>query len=731
MVVKARAAALRLKTMKTDVRGIICFAAAALLISAAAGRGEDAMKDTTAALKSGDLALEFSVRDGQLALTSLKSGRAAWVEAPAQGQALWQIALNGPGTQTAEVPCTGLKVSRIEERPERVTIEWAEDASHGLKGVTMTVRAEPKTNMTHWSLSAELAEGWQVRRADFPRIPGIALRRGLKFAAPAGWGCEYTVKPGMSYGGTYPSVMAAMQFAAYYNGGRGLYIGLHDRSGSHKHLSARADAAGAAFICTNWPAIDRKATSFRLPYEAAIGAFRGDHYEAAHIYREFTSETKWGKNLSLAKRGIPDWMRETDIWLMPDPEPLTNVESCRKAAAYFGVPISLHWYRWHEIPYDTLYPEYFPPKAGFVEGIKKLQEAGFHVMPYINGRLCDPNSKTWNDEGGSKWAARKDSGEPYTEVYGSKVPLNVMCPATEFWQNKIAGLVKRLTQECGVDAVYIDQIGAAYPERCLAEDHGHLPGGGTFWVDGYRRMLDQIRRELPKGKALTTEEDGECWNDQLDALLLVNTPTSASARPVPIFPAVYSGRALSFGFQYIPGDDLQRSLPWRAKMARAFVWGSQLGWVNVDRIMDPKAAAEAEFLRNLARCRNHGHEFLARGRFLGEVAAEGDNPRIKGEGTGSFSGTYPIDLPSVLASAWLSDDGAAAVALANVSDEAREVTVNLPLEAAGVNEGGRFEVTVFGPEGRLSSARSSAPAQSVSVPARSAALVVVRGPGSK
>jgi len=48
-----------------------------------------------------------------------------------------------------------------------------------------------------------------------------------------------------------------------------------------------------------------------------------------------------------------------------------------------------------------------------------------------------------------------------------------------------------------------------------------------------------------------------------------------------------------------------------------------------------------------------------------------------------------------------------------------------------VNEGGRFEVTVFGPEGRLSSARSSAPAQSVSVPARSAALVVVRGPGSK
>lgn len=712
-------------------RKLFCAAAAALLLPPAAARGEITMTDTTALLKSGDMTLVFAGKAGRLTLRELSSGRTQWLNAAGEDASLWQLALKGPGTQTSDVPAAALTVSRVDEQPGRVAIQWSGDAAKGVLGVEMAVRAEPEKSLTHWSLSAKLAQGWAVARADFPRLPNIALRRGLKFAAPAGWGCQYKVQPGMSYGGTYPSVMAAMQFAAFCDAARGLYIGLHDARGSHKHLTAKADENGASFVCVNWPAIEPGAGEWRLSYEPVIGALRAGYLQAASIYRDFTQQTKWGKDLTLAKRAVPQWLRETDLWLMPAPEPIENVEPCVKAGQFFGVPISLHWYRWHEIPFDTLYPEYFPARQGFAEGVRSLQQAGFHVMPYINGRLCDPNSKTWNDEGGSRWAARKEDGEPYTEVYGSKVPLNVMCPATGFWQDKVAGLVRQLTRECGVDAVYIDQIGAAYPERCFASDHGHPPGGGTFWVDGYRRMLDQIRRELPKGKALTTEEDGECWNDQLDALLLVNTPTSSAVRPIPLFPAVYSGRAIAFGFQYIPADDLERSLPWRAKMARAFIWGSQLGWINVDRIMDPKAAAEAELLRNLARCRRGAREFLAEGRFLGELEAGGDNPPVKGEGTASFGGgTYAIELPSVLASAWKSEAGAAAVALANITDEDREVTIALPLKAAGVEDGDRFEMSVVGPDGRPLARRTSEKDQRVVVPARSAAVVVAKRIGA-
>src|SRR4030042_1481548 len=70
--------------------------------------------------------------------------------------------------------------------------------------------------------------------------------------------------------------------------------------------------------------------------------------------------------------------------------------------------------------------------------------------------------------------------------------------------------------------------------------------------------------------------------------------------------------AITLGFQYFPGADLDRGLPFRAKMARAFAWGAQLGWIGA-QILDPKYAHEAEYLRNLAQCRHRAHEFLEYG----------------------------------------------------------------------------------------------------------------------
>jgi len=222
--------------------------------------------------------------------------------------------------------------------------------------------------------------------------------------------------------------------------------------------------------------------------------------------------------------------------------------------------------------------------------------------------------------------------------------------------------------------VYIDQITAAHPVRCFNPNHGHPIGGGRFWVDGYRKLLDLVRAKLPKDHMITSEEDAECWIDQFDALLLVNTPITAGT-PIPLFPAVYSGRTVVFGFLYFPKDDLERSLPFRAKMARCFVYGSQLGWIQPKLIMQPEFAKEAEFLRNLAQCRRSGHKYLTYGKFLGLLSVRGDNPRVKGEGSGSFGGSYKIDLPAVMASAWQSEDGREAIAVANMSDEAREVEV--------------------------------------------------------
>lgn len=639
-------------------------------------QGAEMIKHDGIYLNSGKLRLKFDIAGDRLLFTDLSdaSGTNRLAET-AEPCTLWRIEFRSPDDVSREIGSADCALSDAKPDGDEARFTWRVPLDGKAAEVTMSIRLADGDPISYWSLRAKLPPGWKVIRADFPIIPNVKLEKGLRFAAPAGWGVEYDVKPGAAYEGTYPSCVAAMQFGAFYNRGRGLYIGAHDPQANHKVLRMRASENRASFAFVNWPAISEKGGGvYKVPFEAAIGVFTGDYYDAAQIYREFTFKTPWGKAGPVSKRPIPQWVKDTDLWLRPDGSAEENVEVTKQALKYFDVRTSLHWYRWHVIPYDTLYPEYFPPLPGFAEGIRELQKAGTHVMPYINGRLCDPNSKTWTEERGSESAARQENGEPYTEVYGSKVPMNVMCPYTAQWREKVAGLVDRLIRECGVDGVYIDQISAAHPVRCFNANHGHPIGGGHFWVDGYRKLLNLVRAKLPKERMITTEESAECWIDQFDALLLVNTPITAGT-PIPLFPAVYSGRTVVFGFLYFPKDDLERSLPFRAKMARCFVFGSQLGWVQPKLIMQPEFAKEAEFLRNLAKCRATGHKYLTYGKFLGLLNVRGDNPRVKGEGSGSFGGSYKIDMPSVIGSSWLAEDGSLGIALANMSDAPHEVEV--------------------------------------------------------
>lgn len=623
--------------------------------------------------------IAFATGTSRVVLKSLSDTRDThWAGPAGEKASLWHVAMRGPNAAAVDVSSSDLSISAAQHDAQQARFTWKPPVGNSIAEISLTIDVSQPDGLSIWHLTANVPDGWTVVRADWPILPGIHGTPDLKMAAPFGWGLEYDVKPGMSYEGTYPSLVTSMPFVAFYGAGNGLYVGIHDKHAHHKHLAVKSRDDGTTLTWTHWPSdSDTVQGRYDPPFDAAVGTFVGDYWNAAQFYARFVRETPWGR----PNRTVPDWLKSIDLWLMPGAEPLKNVEACRKAGAFFGVPIALHWYNWHEIPFDTLYPEYFPAKPNFREGVKALQDAGFRIMPYINGRLCDSNSATWR-QGGEAASARNDQNKPYTEVYGSKVPLNVMCPATKLWQDKIGGIVDRLVNECGVDGVYIDQINAAHAVRCFSTAHGHAPGGGGFWAEGYRKMLDQIRAKLPADRVLTTEENAECWNDQFDALLMVNTPASGDRRIIPLMPAVYGGRVITFGFQYIAGnDDIERSLPFRAKMARAFLYGAQLGWVSVDVIMAEKAAREAEFLRNLAKARQGAHEFLLNGLFLGEVEVTGDNPRLNIEGTG-HGGKYNTELPAVMATAWMSKERTVGLAVVNMSNEPRSVVILPPWHRA-------------------------------------------------
>ena len=90
-----------------------------------------------------------------------------------------------------------------------------------------------------------------------------------------------------------------------------------------------------------------------------------------------------------------------------------------------------------------------------------MQAQGVRIAPYINGRIFDQATKSWNNE--SKSASAKQIDGPtlitdpsklelqtYNESYGSKAVFAVMCPHTAYWQDKIFSVVRCKVLECQV-----------------------------------------------------------------------------------------------------------------------------------------------------------------------------------------------------------------------------------------------------------------------------------------
>lgn len=409
---------------------------------------------------------------------------------------------------------------------------------------------------------------------------------------------------------------------------------------------------------------------YKMPYPVVTTAYVGDWYEAGRLYRRSQQTTSWGGVPALAKRSdVPSWLVNTDLWYLGSCDDEKSASGVLEFAKYFEVPVSAHVYTWHEIPFDDHYPEYFPAKPGFQDAVAKVQAAGIAVMPYINGRLWDASTTSWREANAKDAASLNLNGDRYEEVYGSNVPLTPMCPATPLWQETVTRLVDRLVNEVGARAVYIDQISAAAPRRCFAASHGHPRGGGTSWIQGYRELLRRCRAVLPPDTALTTEENADPWNDQLQAFLMVNTHPRGGTI-VPLYPTVYGGRVVSFGFQYLAGG----GYPLRFQLAQGLTFGSQLGWIGMS-ILDKSNAAEAELLKRLCQARHGSRDALQFGELL---------PPATLECKGSVSWTEEIEGVSkaktaapILASVWLTPDGKRKLAVVNVADGDESATLKL------------------------------------------------------
>ncbi|MGA2496964.1 MAG: DUF6259 domain-containing protein [Tepidisphaeraceae bacterium] len=674
-------------------------------------------------LSAGDLGLILERTQRGIRVLNLFDSAKDLKLVPARPLPLFAVTLSRAGeeekvTLTAEEGWTDTKIG-IVPNAEGIVLRWQKPADSRLGDLRIVARviAESKTESLRWILAVEnLPAPWSVWRVVFPQVAVADLGpRGAVFFPKAAGQVERGVwQHPFRFTGTYPSGWTSMQFMAAYDDTRqtGLYVAAHDPWGSTKDLRVESRPSERdVVLAVDHPVPDMGVAGnrFELSGEAVWHLLRGDWFDASITYRDWVrKEAKWYPKLTAKGReDTPPWMRELSVWALGGGPPGQFVPEVQAFTKYLGAPAAVHWYNWHQIPFDNDYPHYFPTKPGFADGVRELQTSGTFVMPYINGRLWDTRDRGVEDFEFTKVAlpavTKNEKGEPYVETYGSKetdgspVRLGVMCPSTELWQSRIQQTVLRLMNECGVRGVYIDQIAAAQPTLCFDKSHGHPLGGGHWWTEGYWHMLEQIHKSMPRDCMLTTECNGDPFIRVFDGYLTWHWQYDGQ---VPAFPAVYGGAIQMFGRSY--GGGPTRDLALRMRAGQQLVFGEQLGWLAPGLVREKE---NAEFFRHVVQLRRRLVGYFSAGEMARPPKLTGTISTVRADW--QWGGVDWVTTDAVLTGAWHQAAAKRLVLIfVNVSAEAVTARVGFDARPYGFT----------GPTVRLTKISTDGPGESITIP---------------
>ncbi len=563
-----------------------------------------------------------------------------------------------------------------------VVLEWPAIAPPECQG-TVSVRALFLIEPFRGPISGRLviqnrlsdAGLWSV---EFPVIAPVCRTGRTDVAVPRlNWGKLYEHFAG-EQNGEYPSGWWPMQYLSITDGPSTLYLGAHDPKCGAKRFHLRA--GGEFRFLFDPPDMGKPGVDFVMDHDVVFGPMAGDWFDAARAYRSWALSQTWMSRGPLEQRNdIPRKLRDGLVWLLLSGEPKQVVPTAIAAQEYLGVPVGIHWYCWHKIPFDVQYPNYFPTKDGFKEAVKTLTDRGIYVMPYINGRLWDSGLPEFKSVALPSSAKNVD-GKPLIEEYGSGAKLAVMCPTTPVWQDKLCEIIDRLVNEQGVNAVYLDQIASAGPRQCMDPTHGHPLGGGTWWVSSYWKLMDRIQ-QIGAARSpdvfFTSENNAESYSQNIDAFLIWNP-----RRPnmIPINAVVYAGMRVHFANRVHPADS---DMAFAMKVGRDWLWGTQLGWME-PFYMAPEHRLKGEFFRRLGKARMAYAKFLGYGQMLRPPQVDcADEVTADWYGEGAIE--HRVTWPAIGAASWRSPDRHVGLIFVNYDTVPHGFRFRLPTELTQIS----------------------------------------------
>jgi hypothetical protein len=487
------------------------------------------------------------------------------------------------------------------------------------------------------------------------------------------------------------------QCQAYYGAQGGVYYLPRDAQWYEKRLSGRADAATRTatfehtYITVN--SHGKQVKSFAPTYDTVLGVFEGDWYDVARRYRRWATRQPWCATGTIARRDdLPQWFKEIDLWLQGSVYHQKDFANLLQVGRNFGGTAGVWVTHWMQYGFDAKYPDYFPPMMGaepFRKAVARGHKLGQNYVPYINAFLYATNAPSYTAEAG-RAGARFLDGTPSTGVIGYQagavrhyMPYVCMCPATKFWQNKVAEMGRKLIREYGCDGIYYDQVGH-FQMECGDPAHGHPLGGGNSWTAGVQELYDRVRREsAAAGKKVVFSS--EFFRERYigEVTVPLQQFSTHDSRDTHIRDVVYHDYVSALGFAwggrpFVPfaGSLFIHGMPGPTGLGDP---GNLGGDAPNEQIV--------RFLHYLSDCRRRfALKYINHGARL-------RNPKVLTELPMIDRGAGARPMPAVITSAWEAGDGDIGCFFLNISDEQRTVEYEIDLGRFALDSMGTYNVT--------------------------------------
>jgi hypothetical protein len=628
-------------------------------------------------------------------------------------------------------------IKRSMSRGLALDLIWTQFSAEGrvidIK-VTVTIKVEDNSSLSEWAININNNENITLEQVDFPAVHGLGPLSsdpnkdflaypslcGLLFQDPLhnfitgrGWGVQMY----------YPSGYSTMQFMAYYGlqSKTGLYIACLDGKTHSKYfVFSKPESMWLSASVNHIPEFIA-GSDYHSDFPIVMGPFSGDWYDAAQLYRTWALGQNWASRGSLAARiDIPGWfpmlgLRQF-IYTHPNNLPDWNLfrvvpEVTRDTSLQMKSPAIASWIGWERTGWYIEYPDVFPPKEGWTA----FRQAVNDTHQKSNRVLFIPDTTSYSEVAPS-WTLAKPSAcrdslgsylnpVSYSEA-GRETRLIPMCPAADFWNQKLKSMLSTLSRE-KADVIQLDGFPIFGPQPCAVGSHGHPKGGGTWWYDKYHKLFSDFIKKARKNNAqliLTSEGMAEAYLDFLDSFWdpfttgwspaihqgMISDITKASI--IPLWQTVYHDYAfLESGISFLSRHGPSGAVgygDYRDYYVRGFalalIWGElPTTWYYDEKISELDEQGErdmANYLRRIVEARTgYARSYLVYGRMLRPPSLKVPVFLVKGAKRIPYSlNDYPpFQTPTVLGSAWKNPKGEAAFVLTNISR--KEVVFKLPI----------------------------------------------------